>query len=245
MIIVFLPYIFGSGQLTTCPVGGKPARGVPNTGDIIKKEVVDDWREMNLYFSAIGFINDVKTGPFWEHSPILYDVTGVQGGWPKINQGMIKMYHAEVLGKFPVVQHFLFGSIFPWPNVFEGPPHAKSATPISSTPAAPLSQPPTRAPWAKPGSLPPASTILPGTPRQPFATGGATAVPRSGGVVMPPPGPGGTSAPRAVTGGGSGNILPPPVSEGTRAPWASGGDDGTGKMLPPSGSGGTRAPWAR
>jgi serine/threonine-protein phosphatase 2A activator len=67
-----------------------------------------------MYFSAVGFINDVKTGPFWEHSPILFDISGVRTGWGKINkvwlvlrscedelliyiQGMIKMYNAEVL----------------------------------------------------------------------------------------------------------------------------------------------------
>ena len=61
-------------------------RGAPKPGDVIKGEVLAEERERNMYFSAIGFINDVKTGPFWEHSPILFDISGVQDGWGKINK---------------------------------------------------------------------------------------------------------------------------------------------------------------
>ena len=39
-----------------------------------------------MYFSAIGFIYDVKRGPFWEHSPMLYDISGIKDGWAKINK---------------------------------------------------------------------------------------------------------------------------------------------------------------
>lgn len=60
--------------------------GAPNPGDIAKKNVVERERKHNMYFSAVGFINDVKTGPFWEHSPILFDISGVRSGWGKINK---------------------------------------------------------------------------------------------------------------------------------------------------------------
>ena len=159
----FIPYIFGSAQLTRpinpsdpTPVEGS-VRGAPRPADVTKSEIVEDYRQSNMYFSAIGFINDVKKGPFWEHSPILFDISGIRDGWGKINKGMIKMFNAEVLSKFPVVQHFPFGSLFSW----EKDPDA--AEPVQSIhmanqPAVPASAPGgTGAPWAQATRMPPTS----------------------------------------------------------------------------------------
>ncbi|KAG0161088.1 hypothetical protein PDIDSM_8621 [Penicillium digitatum] len=112
----FAPYVFGSAQLSpaindtdlTPEEGSLP--NAPDPGGIGNAKIVERERQSNLYFSAIGFIYDVKRGPFWEHSPMLFDISGIRAGWGKINKGMIKMYNAEVLSKFPVVQHFPFGS---------------------------------------------------------------------------------------------------------------------------------------
>ncbi|KTW31893.1 peptidylprolyl isomerase RRD1 [Pneumocystis jirovecii RU7] len=106
----FLPYVFGSSQLSHVDASVFPK-------DILDKNIVKQQKDENLYFGAINFINDVKQGPFFEHSPYLYDISGVEH-WKKVNQGMLKMYYAEVLGKFPVIQHFPFGNvIFPFDPV--------------------------------------------------------------------------------------------------------------------------------
>ena len=88
----FLPYIFGSAQYGPAisdadetPIEGSLA-GSPKSADIAKIAAVNRYRDSNLYFAAIGFIHDVKTGPFWEHSPMLYDISGVKDGWGKINK---------------------------------------------------------------------------------------------------------------------------------------------------------------
>jgi len=63
------------------------------------------------FFSCIKYIASVKTGPFAEHSNQLWNVSGVPL-WDKVYSGLVKMYRAEVLSKFPVIQHTYFGSLF-------------------------------------------------------------------------------------------------------------------------------------
>ncbi|KAJ1934128.1 Serine/threonine-protein phosphatase 2A activator, partial [Linderina pennispora] len=98
----FLPFYFGSAQL----IGTRttPAMGL-DPGLIAEK--ADEY----LYLQGIRFIMEMKKGPFFEHSRQLYDISGVPR-WQKVNQGLGKMYKVEVLGKFPVVQHLVFGSLF-------------------------------------------------------------------------------------------------------------------------------------
>ncbi|KAF2870268.1 serine/threonine-protein phosphatase 2A activator 1 [Massariosphaeria phaeospora] len=225
----FLPYIFGSAQLS--PAISSPADittegslpDAPDPGDVVKATAVQRERQRNMYFSAIGFIYDVKTGPFWEHSPILFDISGVKAGWAKINKGMLKMYNAEVLSKFPVVQHFPFGSLFTW----ERDPAAsdiQATVHTTSQPSKPTAssrpQPPLRDPVAE------------------FSTQ-STRAPWSGGDVMASTG--GTAAPWS-----SSRIpsrVPATVPSGpkqpTRAPWSS------STPLPPQPLGTTTGPSSR
>lgn len=99
----FVPFIWGAAQMKKgSQVGPK---SIPDYE--IANMLADDFH----LFACIKHISGVKTGPFAEHSNQLWNVSGVKT-WDKVNQGLVKMYRAEVLSKFPVMQHFYFGSLF-------------------------------------------------------------------------------------------------------------------------------------
>ncbi|KAI8324740.1 Phosphotyrosyl phosphatase activator [Martensiomyces pterosporus] len=98
----FLPFLFGAGQLRT----HKHLR--PKS--IHNPEILEEFSKDFMYFECVQFVNSIKTGSIRWHSPMIDDISGAKT-WEKVNVGLIKMFRAEVLGKLPVMQHFMFGSL--------------------------------------------------------------------------------------------------------------------------------------
>ncbi|RMB93431.1 hypothetical protein DUI87_30126 [Hirundo rustica rustica] len=100
----FLPFIWGSSQLIDHP-SLEPRH-------FVDEKVVNENHKDFMFLECILFITEMKTGPFAEHSNQLWNISAVPS-WSKVNQGLIRMYKAECLEKFPVIQHFKFGSLLP------------------------------------------------------------------------------------------------------------------------------------
>uniref|UniRef100_A0A8C4X8Y1 Serine/threonine-protein phosphatase 2A activator n=1 Tax=Erpetoichthys calabaricus TaxID=27687 RepID=A0A8C4X8Y1_ERPCA len=98
----FLPFIWGSSQLVDHPT--------LEPRHFVDEKSVNENHSDYMFLDCIRFINEMKTGPFAEHSNQLWNISAVPT-WSKVNQGLIRMYKAECLEKFPVIQHFKFGSL--------------------------------------------------------------------------------------------------------------------------------------
>uniref|UniRef100_A0A8C8T802 Serine/threonine-protein phosphatase 2A activator n=1 Tax=Peromyscus maniculatus bairdii TaxID=230844 RepID=A0A8C8T802_PERMB len=107
----FLPFIWGSSQLIDHP-HLEPRH-------FVDEKAVSENHKDYMFLQCILFITEMKTGPFAEHSNQLWNISAVPS-WSKVNQGLIRMYKAECLEKFPVIQHFKFGSLLPIHPVTSG-----------------------------------------------------------------------------------------------------------------------------
>ncbi|KAK5961753.1 peptidylprolyl isomerase RRD1 PWA37_001126 [Arxiozyma heterogenica] len=110
-----LAYIWGASQWSN------PHNCFLLPRDLLVDQQYGFYKDQNFFAQGISFICQVKTGPFKEHSPILFDILHTVRSWQKIQRGLLKMYDDEVLNKFPVVQHFWFGDgFFPWKDQITG-----------------------------------------------------------------------------------------------------------------------------
>lgn len=148
-----LPFYFGACQLQ--------AKGVITNEQTLASPtcindeyVLKDHSANFLYLSCIQYIRQLKKGvPFFESSPMLYDISQTLPSWDKVARGMIRLYQGEVLDKLQVVQHFVFSDLF---SATWKPSQTERKAPLETfrTPGtAPIAV--TRAPWAKQGVMPP------------------------------------------------------------------------------------------
>jgi serine/threonine-protein phosphatase 2A activator len=102
-----LPFVFGAAQLIGHEGLVKPSTVFDhcNTPELSE----------SLYADMIGFLKRTKCmhARFHEVAPLLFDFTRCEN-WSQVCLGLFRMYKVEVLGKRPIVQHFVFGNVLRW-----------------------------------------------------------------------------------------------------------------------------------
>lgn len=92
----FLSYLIGSSQLASN--SSKLLSPMPAVSDIAKPiSLTAPLAVENLLFKSVAQIRVLKSGPFFEHSPVLYNIATTVPNWTKVNSGLWKMYAKEVL----------------------------------------------------------------------------------------------------------------------------------------------------
>ncbi|XP_051748876.1 serine/threonine-protein phosphatase 2A activator isoform X2 [Ctenopharyngodon idella] len=105
----FLPFIWGSAQLIDHPT--------LEPRHFLEEKAVNENHQDYMFLECIKFINEMKTGPFAEHSNQLWNISAVPS-WSKVNQGLIRMYKAEATHTSSDVQQYVWNK---WPALLQKP----------------------------------------------------------------------------------------------------------------------------